>query len=782
MAKNTNGRARRITKTVKVAKPKKSSRMLTKLWTYGGRTPTQGLDLLRQQHRLAHQYYNRLIQICRDESDAYRVARAKFYPEYEAKDQRRKGLSAQVKQCDDDLARAKSHATEPGSVDVDAVKERKKTLSDELTVVEGQLGRIRAQIHRAHQPANDARRKRIIAEYARMTKQKLDRDGNLADLDAKADNHAKNRARKMVLGQMVDEKQWPELWRAALRSSVAAHEKRRLARERCGVTSGTYLLIEAAMKAALKAKREGRVKGDLKFRRWDGCGRIGVQLQGCVTVEDVFRGRSTLVHIDPLPTGTWTRTTKAGVVHTGKHGLDTRSGRRNAWTVARMRVTGTGKNGKGGKPVWVEMPILVHREIPRGEVKWAWIQITRIGLRTRYDLYLTLKSGAFPRRAVPTTGMVAIDIGWRNMPDGSTRVGYSIDDKGVERDYRVDDREVFSILPGTASLVDALRYPEHLRSTGDKYFVWVCDKLGEWLKEHMATRQMLDAHLAEEDTKWQTERNERRRLGGDPEEPITVRTVLQCLSSWKAHGKLARLVAWWRDQVFPNRIDVGKLWRAWKTARLGTKQDLFCDPKDVAAWLGERGVVDAIRSMVVWCEWWRRKDAHLAQWEGNQRRKSHLRRRELYRHWALEIAKSYNVVIVENFDMRKVVKRPAPEAEADGGNNATGRQLVSPSQFRNTILEVVGTRRSSKDDPADSTRCCTACGHVDDQIDARSSAIVRCPKCGREEDQDRRAAINMLRWHCGGRSGEAAERAKRRAKDRAAKKRAQEENDEGPDV
>ncbi len=494
-----------------------------------------------------------------------------------------------------------------------------------------------------------------------------------------------------------------------------------------------------------------------------------------MSVAQIMGRRSNMVQIDPVPVTTWVHKNADGTKETRSsltHGMNTRCGRRHAHTTARIRVRGTGKGGKRGSPIWAELRIVMHRELPPGYVKWAWIQITRVGLNTRYNLYLTIESAQFPHRVAPTTGTVAVDIGWRNMPDGSIRVGYAVGTDGVEKDFRVDDRGTFKIKDHTHSLVDSLKYPKELRSVSDKIFGSTIEKLMEWLRAHDEERKLFDEHLKQKDAKRQAERNEKRRKDGEPEEPLTVRSALQQISAWKKRGPLAVLVRWFVERVFPDRTTVQVLWETWREERLSKRMDVFCDLQELDGWFSEG---HPIRTMAFWLELCRHKDAHLVNWEGEQRRKALMRRRELYRHWANKLASQYEKVVVEDFDMRGVIRNAKPEEDEEGDNNAFGRQMISPSQFRNIILEAFGPSRRAEEDPADTTRCCTRCGHVDDTIDARSDVFVKCPACPAgtdREDQDRRAAINLLRWHQHGRTGEAARRAAVRAAERAKRKTA----------
>src|SRR3990167_3950328 len=74
-----------------------------------------------------------------------------------------------------------------------------------------------------------------------------------------------------------------------------AGEQRRL-RKTCGVYWGTYLLVEAAVLQARRAKEAPH------FHAWSfGAGRIGVQLQGGLSVERLCAGTDQRLRLAPVP-------------------------------------------------------------------------------------------------------------------------------------------------------------------------------------------------------------------------------------------------------------------------------------------------------------------------------------------------------------------------------------------------------------------------------------------------------------------------------------------------
>jgi hypothetical protein len=77
----------------------------------------------------------------------------------------------------------------------------------------------------------------------------------------------------------------------------ADHTARNLAIEK-GLFWGTSGLVA---KAAEQARKDKKRKKDPEFRKWDGSGRIGVQMQNGIPAADIFTDRSRQLRIEPLP-------------------------------------------------------------------------------------------------------------------------------------------------------------------------------------------------------------------------------------------------------------------------------------------------------------------------------------------------------------------------------------------------------------------------------------------------------------------------------------------------
>jgi len=118
------------------------------------------------------------------------------------------------------------------------------------------------------------------------------------------------------------------------------------------------------------------------------------------------------------------------------------------------------------------------------------------------------------------------------------------------------------------------------------------------------------------------------------------------------------------------------------------------------AWRSERfeGDEDAFEAL----EAWRKQDKHLWDWEANLRDKVLRRRRDLYRCWAKRVAETYQHVLIEDFDLRKVAQRK-PAEEDIGGDEAARvyRTAAAISELREAMTYAVLRQGGTVEPPAE---------------------------------------------------------------------------------
>jgi len=343
----------------------------------------QNQELVDEQLRLAHNYYNKLIEIERNKREK----------------------TDEIDQRYGDVAGLKKLVAEKKEVVV----------------------RIEAKIKRWRVKARKKRTPKEMASELRAAKIEL--------TAAKAEYQD---LRKAI-------KENPEA--QALKQEVydEAHAANIEARGNCGVHWGTYVLIESAVDSARKAP------GDPSFRRWDGNGQIGVQIQkrqGEYMGPDLlFSCEDTRIRIEPVPSTAWDK----------GHRTEQRT---TLW----LRV---GSEGKA--PIWAKWPLILHRPLPE-DASIVGAKVTRKYLagKPRWSLLLTIK---VPERApVCGEGVVSVDFGWRKMGE-ETRVGFWQDEAGNTDSILLD-----------SEIVGAFQKVRDLQSIRDKNLNAVRASLRERLK------------------------------------------------------------------------------------------------------------------------------------------------------------------------------------------------------------------------------------------------------------------------------------------------------------
>lgn len=176
-------------------------------------------------------------------------------------------------------------------------------------------------------------------------------------------------------------------------------------RSESGLYWGTYLKIEEAFKAAW-TKTSSLHK--VRFRSWRQGDLIAVQIQ---------KGKNSAFQY---------RVCKVDDPRTGR-----RAGQRHT---LQIRI---GSDHR--KPVWSEpIPFTRHRPI-EGEVTWAIVTRGYVADREVWSVQFVCR-GAFEHSGNATRGVVAIDVGWRLMPNGQTRIAFARSDQGDEFELLMPER------------------------------------------------------------------------------------------------------------------------------------------------------------------------------------------------------------------------------------------------------------------------------------------------------------------------------------------------------
>ena len=182
------------------------------------------------------------------------------------------------------------------------------------------------------------------------------------------------------------------------------------ARAACGCYWPTYCTIEVACKDIRKGSPP-------RFKRWTGNGMIAIQFQNqqtrpCPLASSLINGNDSRLQIQSID---------------GKH------------ATVKFRV-GTDEQHQ---PIWCEFPVVLHRSLPSVPIKWCYLERHQHGPRTIYQFRMCLDS--IEGRRPTGSGVAAVHVGWRLMPDRTIRVATVYDASGVVEELRIDARHVAQI-------------------------------------------------------------------------------------------------------------------------------------------------------------------------------------------------------------------------------------------------------------------------------------------------------------------------------------------------
>lgn len=457
-----------------------------------------------------------------------------------------------------------------------------------------------------------------------------------------------------------------------------SRERVRQARKVCGVYWGTYLLQEA------DADRSRQEMAPPKFRRWNEEGRVSAQLQGGISIDELH-GQDTQVAIVE---GDRPRPQQRGRMLQTQPFL---------W----LRVGSTASRG----PVWAKWPMIYHRPLPpESRIKVVTVARHRRNCTEwRWTAYITVE---FPGelRVAPSSGAIALNLGFCLRPDNEIRSGYLVADDGHEQEIRVP-----------ASVIDAINKSDSIRSIRDK-------NLDAMRTEFCAWRDsILDMHsqgvAAASGDAWQrlchyiAYQGPRLPLllvrDGTRSRPILLWDLLKSIHLWRSADRFRWLAIAWRSHRF--RFD----------------DDGYA-------------ILEA----------WRYRDTHLEHYETGMRTKAMGRRRETYRIAAAALAAKYRTLILGDANFKVTAKDPAPESDESKISPQRRQQfLASVSELRNAFSNAFSGRVVKQSD-VDTTRRCASCQHINLSFDRLDPSRMRkCPNCHAEWDMDANNCRNHLGEH-----------------------------------
>jgi hypothetical protein len=391
---------------------------------------------------------------------------------------------------------------------------------NEIRTIERQAGDI-PELEVAVKEADD----KVIAFDKRNKRANADARTRVATDEMKQELRDAKKARKEINSKLIEARR---LLRSnedikAKRTAIDQQANLKIAEVRKSDIApwyGTYMLIEDAFQKTRKMPLyDGVEPNDPRFRSYLGEGRVGIQqFQPNEPIDKVIgiEASSKMVRIIPMP---------APIVKVD--GTMRKVGKKDL-RLFRLRI-GTDNDRK---PIWAEFPMVYHRDIPTGSViQVVQVCCNKIGAREHWTVSITFNDNQ-NTIAHNNQSCVGIDLGWRDMQDGSVRIGYGKGTDNKEWDIRVP-----------SSVIAALSKANEIESIRDKEFDAVRKSLVEW----MTGKENLPEWLTKE---------------------------CEHLDKWRSQGRLARLVKQWSTNRFAGDEEIYGISGSWnketKTLTKGT--------------------------------------------------------------------------------------------------------------------------------------------------------------------------------------------------------------------
>lgn len=296
-----------------------------------------------------------------------------------------------------------------------------------------------------------------------------------------------------------------------LQAANDAHEDRvRQARGHCGLYWGNYLQVEEAAKSFRKGPPPN-------FQRRDRGGKIAVQIQNGMTLEQALSGTDTRFRIVPSP---------------GPAGRnpDSRRSQKNRTVTYWLRIGSAHDGKRANAPVWLVLPGQFHRQLPLDlRIKWVFAHCDCYGTEQRWKVRIVGET--MEERRGAREGAVGIDLGWRLLESG-VRVAYWHASDGATGEL---------ILP--MRRVTRWEHADSLRAIRDRNFDTIRRQIVEWVES-----------------------------GAEVPDWFVAQTAT--MGQWRSHGRLVSLlhgyqhqgqhVPGWNEQRIPGDEAIHALVTAWQ--------------------------------------------------------------------------------------------------------------------------------------------------------------------------------------------------------------------------
>lgn len=163
-------------------------------------------------------------------------------------------------------------------------------------------------------------------------------------------------------------------------------------------------------------------------------------------------------------------------------------------------------------------------------------------------------------------------------------------------------------------------------------------------------------------------------------------------------------------------------------------------------WDVQRFLGDEVVFRLVWA--WRERDEHLERYESGLRRSALRDRREGYRIIAAQMARRYQILVIDDTDLTLFQRSQEVESKkVDIPIVKRNQRYAAGSVLRSAMINAFGPDRVVRLDHKDMTRRCHLCGHINHWDRVEHGRCHTCDGCGVRWDQDSNNGKNLLAEH-----------------------------------
>lgn len=352
--------------------------------------------------------------------------------------------------------------------------------------------------------------------------------------------------------------------------------------------------------AVEKAAASFRTGSPPRFARSDDWSQIALQIQGGVTpICDALEGF-------------WSCNIEDNRFSIRRRDLS----RRNGWRHECQVLVSAAAAAE-----YVTVRFVLDRPFPEGSrIKLVYLERNKVGTKYYWQLRFAVQLASSPSTHNPDGPVLWLEPSWKY-----TNAGLRV------ARWRAGHERGELVLP--QRWLDHWQTVDDLRSIMDDLLNGYRDTLSAWLHGDPPPVFLAERHgwlmrridLGKKSPQYESELAAVRQLldswqEGEKVLPEGLADSAKHLSRWRSSARLAAFVLRWRNNRFA----------------------------------GDEAIHEAM-------DQWRRRDKHLCEWQGTLRRKSAVRRSQLYRVFAKEMAAKCSLVMAKKLDLKRIEAEPEPE-------------------------------------------------------------------------------------------------------------------------